>query len=113
MTFLLHFLRRVWDGKAPLWAAFWLVGVGGLSLSSLITYEMGLMLFGKSPSLWALFLAAVVPNSIVVAYVCVGVWHCAPNSPYRALTWLARTCVSVFAAAWVRLVVKVVSLLVV
>ena len=111
MTFFLHFLRRVWDGKAPLWAAFWLVGVVGLSVSSLVTYGLLRPLFGESPSLRVLLLGVVVPNSVVVTYVCVGVWRCAPNSPYRALTWLARTCVSVFAAAWAKAVVRVVSLL--
>ena len=89
-----------WQGKRRLLTAFWLIGVVGLILLSLIqtlVMAIGLMLhyFDK---VGATILAPIIygPHAlwlIYAIYASVAIWRCAVNTSWRGWGYLARALV--------------------
>jgi hypothetical protein len=102
-------LRRIWEGHARLWQAFWLVGCIGFVLWTLVLYGGLRLLFGNALNPLAVLPLFLVPYVCAIIYVCVSVWRCAPNTDYPALTTLARVWTVVFAAGWLYRAVELVG----
>jgi fatty-acid desaturase len=108
-----QFLRGVWGGHARLWQAFWLVGVIGFILWTLLLYVLLRALTGDPPNRWVALVFFVVPYVAAIIYVSVGVWRCAPNTAYAPMTALARVWAVVFAGGWLYKAALLVNMLVV
>ncbi|HXH04547.1 MAG TPA: hypothetical protein VNN09_14690 [Candidatus Competibacteraceae bacterium] len=69
------FLRYYWNGRGPLWKAFWLYGVLGS-----VALTLGLLVpTGFEPVSVGYLLFAVAIASAYTVWILVAVWRCAVN----------------------------------
>ncbi len=100
---------RYWNGRAPLWKAFWLVGVLG---QVLVLLGIGLASWVLRPILSALLIYgfAVLALMAMSVFASVSVWRCAVNAKQPPLGGLARVVVAFYVFAWLLLIIRVNSM---
>lgn len=88
------FIGKYWDGKERLWKAFWLFGVLGGAILSVIQNLIG----AASPEAASIFGILVVVYSI---WNVVSIWRCAYNVNHHWLGHLARAAIIIQMLAFV------------
>lgn len=92
--------RSLWNGRARLWQAFWLVAVLGYWLCVFVM----LALLRAAESLGLNVVVVTVAASLwflaIIVFSCVCVWRCAGNTSHEAMTALAKVWVVVSILGW-------------
>jgi hypothetical protein len=87
---------QYWFGVAPLWKAFWLIGVGGHVLVLAVTYLLlGLVprsILSQSAMIWSGTEWLAYLSYAVFSSVCI--WRCAHNASSPVWATLARVAVA-------------------
>ena len=81
-----------WDGRAPLWKAFWLWGVVG---SWVLAAIIG-ALFAAVGVSWPLYVLVGAVMAVYTVWILVAVWRCAANARDEQIAVIAR----VLTVAW-------------
>ena len=91
-----EWFRALWQGKRPLWEAFWVLGGSALAAAALAGSLLALALFDPvnvidrpvlAVLLYGVFFAL---GSIVLVFAWVSIWRCAKNVGHRLWFYLAR-----------------------
>ncbi len=96
-----HFFKRCWRGSAPLWQAFWLIGVLGKLLVITIGFLGSFMIMGafQNDALVGVLLAPLLLGYLIFASV--SVWRCADNTRHSIWRVSARIVVVIVVVVWV------------
>ncbi len=97
MRRLLDWCAALWKGRAPLWVAFWIVGILignllGFTLEALWPAD-----FDPSQSVGRAAVTAVIGIPTALAWFIfstVSIWRCAPNASSKIWAVLARVALS-------------------
>lgn len=98
-------ISRYWNGHAPLWKAFWLVGLLGQVIASVAAAVMMFALRSFIGPLLAYALWTLVILGAAV-FACVSVWRNANNTKLPQLGALAKVLVVFYLGAWLLLVIR-------
>ena len=91
-----EWFRALWQGKRPLWEAFWVLGGTALAAAWLAGSLLALALFDPvnvtdRPALTVLLYGVFFAlGSIVLVFAWVSIWRCAGNTGHRLWFYLAR-----------------------
>ena len=91
-----EWFRTLWQGKRPLWEAFWVLGGTALAAAWLAGSLLALALFDPvnvtdRPALTVLLYGVFFAlGSAVLVFAWVAIWRCAENTGHRLWFYLAR-----------------------
>jgi len=102
-------IKRIWRGELPLWASYWIVGVGGAAFLGVPVFAAMLALTGvPEDDVASLFLGALAFLLCYQIWASVGIWRSASSyggDPTWALA--AKLCVAASAFCVILMVLGV------